>query len=75
MKKVVPALVPDVQYRGLEISEGRTASNELTRLLFDADLDLQERSIIREALLGYCKRDTWAMVRLFQRLEDLAQET
>ncbi len=75
LKNVVTALVPDVHYRGMEISEGRTASNELTQLLFDAHLDLQERSIIREALLGYCKRDTWAMVRLFQRLGELARET
>ena len=73
LKDVVPALVPEVRYRGMEISEGRTASNELMRLLFDSRLDLQECSVIREALLGYCKQDTWAMVRLFQRLEELAR--
>lgn len=75
LKDVIPALVPEVHYRGMEISEGRMASNELMRLLFDGELDLQERSIIREALLGYCKRDTWAMVRLFQRLGELARES
>ena len=75
LKDVVPALVPDVRYCGMEISEGRTASNELMRLLFDGGLDLQERSMIREALLAYCQQDTWAMVRLFQRLTELSRRT
>jgi predicted RecB family nuclease len=74
LKDVVPALVPEVHYRGMEISEGRTASNELMRLLFDGGLDLQERSMIREALLAYCQQDTWAMVRLFQRLTELSRQ-
>jgi hypothetical protein len=73
LKSVVPVLVPEVRYRGMEISEGRTASNELMRLLFDGSLDPQERSVLREQLLAYCKVDTWAMVRLFERLSQLAR--
>ena len=69
------ALVPAVHYRGMEISEGRTASNELMRLLFDESLDPQERSMIREALLAYCKQDTWAMVCVFRRLQEISRES
>jgi hypothetical protein len=35
-------------------------------------MDPQERSIIREGLLAYCKQHTWAMVRLLCRLRELA---
>ena len=73
LKSVVPVLAPEVRYRGMAISEGRTAANELMRLLFDGNLDPQERSILREHLLAYCKVDTWAMVRLFERLSQLAR--
>jgi hypothetical protein len=72
LKSVVPVLAPEVRYRGMAISEGRTATNELMRLLFDGGLDPQERSVLREQLLAYCKVDTWAMVRLFERLSQLA---
>jgi predicted RecB family nuclease len=73
LKSVVPVMAPEVRYGGMAISEGRTASNELMRLLFDGGLDPQERSILREQLLAYCKVDTWAMVRLFERLGQLAR--
>jgi hypothetical protein len=72
LKQVLPALVPDMHYEGMEVAEGRSASRELMQLLFGELLDAQERSVIRESLLAYCKQDTWAMVRLVQRLRELA---
>ena len=72
LKQVLPALVSDMQYDGMEVAEGRAASRELAQLLFGERMDPQERSVIRESLLAYCKQDTWAMVRLLQRLRDLA---
>ena len=42
------------------------------QLLFGEPIDPQERSILRESLLTYCAQDTWAMVRLLQRLRELA---
>jgi hypothetical protein len=61
-----------MQYDGMEVAEGRAASRELAQLLFGERMDPQERSVIRESLLAYCKQDTWAMVRLLQTLRDLA---
>jgi uncharacterized protein DUF2779 len=72
LKQVLPALVPDMRYDGMEVAEGRTASRELMQLLFGEPTDPQERSVIRESLLAYCKQDTWAMVRLLARLRELA---
>jgi hypothetical protein len=72
LKQVLPALVPAMGYSGMEVAEGRAASRELVQLLFGEPMDPQERSVIRESLLAYCKQDTWAMVRLLQRLRELA---
>ena len=72
LKQVLPALVPAMGYSGMEVAEGRAASRELMQLLFGEPMDPQERSVIRESLLAYCKQDTWAMVRLLQRLGELA---
>jgi predicted RecB family nuclease len=72
LKQVLPALVPEMRYDGMEVAEGRTASRELMQLLFAEPMDPQERNVIRESLLAYCKQDTWAMVRLLARLRELA---
>jgi hypothetical protein len=72
LKQVLPALVSDMHSDGMGVVEGRGASRELMQLLFGEPLDAQERSVIRESLLAYCKRDTWGMVRLLHRLRELA---
>jgi hypothetical protein len=41
-------------------------------LLFGEEMDHQGRSIMREALLAYCKQDTWGLVQLLRRLRALA---
>ena len=37
LKKVLPALVPELSYDGLAIAEGGTASIEFERLMFNGD--------------------------------------
>jgi len=71
LKRVVAALIPGRHYEGLRFAEGKSASEELMEMLFGR-LDPQERSLVREGLLAYCKQDTWAMVQLLQRLRQLA---
>jgi len=72
IKHVLPALVPSLAYGDLEINEGETASVELQRLMFDGDaMRPQERARLRQALLSYCERDSWAMVKLLERLRGL----
>jgi len=72
IKHVLPALVPSLAYGDLEINEGETASVELQRLMFDRDaMRPEERARLRQALLSYCERDSWAMVKLLERLRGL----
>lgn len=69
LKKVLPALVPDLTYNDLVIVDGLVASVEIARLLFVANkIAPEERVRVRQDLLKYCERDTWAMVRLLESL-------
>ena len=75
IKRTLPALVPGLSYADLKIREGETATLELMRLLFSGDeLPRGERAELREALLRYCERDTWAMVRMLERLRGLVAQ-
>jgi hypothetical protein len=72
LKSVIPALVPDVSYEDLEIKDGAAATLALWRLVFEPDrLGRRESSGMRRALLAYCERDSWATVKLLDRLRAL----
>ena len=66
IKVVLPALVPELSYKNLEIQEGGTASLIFLNMVqrnFEGD-----ESRTRKALLEYCKLDTWAMVKILETL-------
>jgi hypothetical protein len=66
IKEVLPALVPDLDYTDLEVSDGISAM-----FVFDQLLNETDENVIRETrrnLLAYCKRDTLAMVRILEIL-------
>jgi hypothetical protein len=71
IKKVLNPLCPDLTYNDLAIVDGMVASVEIARLLFVAH-KVKDRDKTRADLLAYCERDTWAMVRLLERLRELA---
>ncbi len=72
IKKVLPAMFPNepnLDYHNLEIvHNGGEATNAYLDL---RHMDDKERKETREALLAYCKLDTFAMVMLWQRLREL----
>jgi predicted RecB family nuclease len=73
LKKVLPALVPELSYDGLAIAEGGAASIELERLMFSGDgLEPDDKECLRRDLLFYCHQDTWGLVRLLKYLQHLA---
>lgn len=73
IKKVVPALVPDLAYDDLSIAEAELASVQLARLILGGSrIHPEEREELKHSLLEYCKRDTAAMAALSQRLVELA---
>ena len=67
IKSVLPALVPDLAYDDLEIPEGLAATAAYARLIA-GDVPQPEKAKIRKSLLAYCKRDTEAMVRIYETL-------
>ena len=72
LKVVLPAMVPELTYKDLVIVDGLVASVEIARLLFVAGkLPESELDCVRRDLLAYCKRDTWAMVKLLERLRSI----
>jgi len=75
IKKTLPALVPGLSYADLKVQDGEAATVELQRLMFQGDqMQAPERAALREALLRYCERDTWAMVKLLEKLRSLVAD-
>jgi hypothetical protein len=73
LKSVLPALVPSLNYESLETSNGQTASALLHSFLFLGEPKKPaQREAMRRTLLEYCAKDTLALVRLKERLEELA---
>jgi len=67
LKAVLPALVPDMTYEGMGVSDGAEAGLAWEKML-RADVGGEERQKLRSDLLAYCKQDTIAMVRLLEVL-------
>ena len=68
IKQVLPALVPKLYYKQLNINEGGTASTTFAAMAngtFDRDFEQT-----RKDLLEYCKMDTYAMVEILRILRD-----
>src|SRR6266487_2168858 len=75
IKKTLPALVPGLSYADLQVQDGEVATIELQRLMLrGAELPAGERAALRDALLRYCERDTWAMVKLLEKLRSLVAD-
>ena len=67
LKSVLPALVPEMSYEGMEVANGQEAGLAWESLV-RGGLDQREREKTRKALLGYCGKDTLEMVRLVEKL-------
>jgi hypothetical protein len=69
LKEVLPALVPELSYAGLEISDGMAAMRAYHEMCeLDDPVALAE---LRQAMLTYCELDTLAMVRILGALEHI----
>jgi len=67
IKSVLPALVPELTYEGMEVADGQAAGSAWESLVRDG-LNGDERKRIEKALRAYCGQDTLAMVRLVDLL-------
>jgi predicted RecB family nuclease len=66
LKSVLPALVPEMSYEGLEVANGQDAGLAWQVMLRTSDKTERER--LRKALLDYCRLDTFALVKIVQKL-------
>ena len=71
IKKVLPALFPDdeeLNYHNLEqIHNGVEASDSFSTIM---NLPEEKREEVRKNLLKYCGLDTYAMVKILQKLKE-----
>jgi hypothetical protein len=67
IKSVLPALVPEMTYDGMVVSNGQDAGLAWESLV-RGGLTCDERERVEKALRVYCAQDTLAMVRLLQKL-------
>ena len=71
IKRVLPVMVPGNDYSDLVIGEGETASAAFVDIV-EGRVDEDELDDVLFDLLEYCKRDTEAMVRIWQRLQAIS---
>jgi predicted RecB family nuclease len=69
IKSVLPALVPEMTYDGMEVANGQDAGLAWESLV-RGDLNSDERERIEKALRAYCGQDTLALVALLERLQN-----
>lgn len=69
IKSVLPALVPELSYKNLEIANGGSASGAFEQLIYEKDKKYIAET--RKHLLEYCKLDTWGMVKILSKIESL----
>jgi len=71
IKNVVPALLREMSYDGLAVSDGHVASSQLERLLCrPEEIPAPDRALLCEELVAYCKHDTAVMLELFRFLQE-----
>ena len=71
IKKVLPAFVPELNYSDLEISDGDMASRNYLKCL-KGMVSESEKNKIYSDLRRYCEMDTYAEVKLIEKLYEIA---
>jgi predicted RecB family nuclease len=74
IKAVLPAVVPTLGYRDLDVQDGRSAALAYYRMVFE-ESDWVEQDRIATSLLRYCERDTWAMLQIRRVLKEKVAAT
>ena len=73
IKKVLPAFVPELNYGDLEISDGDMASRNYLKCL-KGIVSEPEKIKIYEDLKRYCEMDTFAEVKLIEKLYEVIEK-
>lgn len=70
IKKVLPVLIPELTYKGMQISNGTEAMVGWEEVVYKNISDLEKENI-KEHLLRYCELDTYAMYKIYEYLKAL----
>lgn len=70
IKKVLPALVPELQYKHLKVKSG-TDAIEAYRQITEGELQGKDAETKKLEMLEYCKLDTYAMYALWKFFNEL----
>lgn len=70
IKNVLPVLIPDLTYKGMNISNGTQAMVGWEDLVYK-NITKEEKEKIKNDLLKYCELDTYAMYKIYSYLLDL----
>ena len=70
LKNVLPVMVPELSYEEMEIGKGDQAMTAWWAMV-NGSLSDEEAEKTKTALLEYCKLDTWAMVKIWEKLYQL----
>ena len=73
IKYVLPALYPDdpeLDYKNLDLIHNGGEASDAFLALKEKTLDEQEE--IRKSLLEYCKLDTYAMVKIWEKFKEIS---
>ncbi len=70
IKAVLPALVPELSYKELAVNNGEVAAN--TWLEMQEECDERRIAELRRQLLEYCHLDTLAMVKILEKMREMA---
>lgn len=68
LKAVLPIVAPELSYYNLNIQEGGTASFKYGQL---KGMDDKEQKQVRQDLLEYCHLDTLAMIKVWEKINEL----
>lgn len=63
IKAVLPTIAPELDYAGLKVGNGDEAQSAWREAVAPGTT-WERKEQLRKAMLEYCERDTWAMVRL-----------
>lgn len=71
IKNVLPALIPDMTYKGMTVANGGDAQIAYLNIL-SGKLSPEAVAQTRKDLIAYCGQDTLAMVKILEHLGDVA---
>lgn len=74
IKNVLPALVPEFEKAYKELEGVQNGSQAMNAFVSMSKLEEGEKMKLRTALLEYCKLDTLAMVKVLEKLKEVADD-